>query len=53
MRAPHEEAFSYRQIISIPRETEAGVSTSELCRKHSIYDATFYTWRKRYSGSKG
>ena len=23
---------------------------AELCRKHGISDATFYTWRKRYGG---
>ncbi|MCM8136775.1 MULTISPECIES: transposase, partial [Enterobacteriaceae] len=22
----------------------------ELCRKHAISDATFYTWRKKYGG---
>lgn len=38
------------QIISIFRETEAGVSARELCRKHAISDATFYTWRKKYGG---
>jgi hypothetical protein len=23
---------------------------SELCRKHSISDATFYKWRAKYAG---
>jgi len=27
-----------------------GVSSRELCRKHAICDATFYTWRKKYGG---
>lgn len=39
-----------QQIISILREAEAGVSARELCRKHAISDATFYTWRKKYGG---
>ncbi|WP_159282232.1 transposase, partial [Rahnella variigena] len=26
------------------------VSARELCRKHAISDATFYTWRKKYGG---
>jgi putative transposase len=26
------------------------LSAPELCRKHGISDATFYTWRKRYGG---
>ena len=27
-----------------------GVPARELCRKHAISDATFYTWRKKYGG---
>ncbi|MNG69116.1 Transposase [compost metagenome] len=42
--------FSDQQIISILREAEAGVSAHELCRKHAISDATFYTWRKKSGG---
>ncbi|HBQ7285127.1 TPA: transposase, partial [Klebsiella pneumoniae] len=37
-------------MISILREAEAGVSACELCRKHAISDATFYTWRKKFGG---
>lgn len=29
---------------------EAGIPARELCRKHGISDATFYTWRKKYAG---
>jgi len=42
--------FSFQQIISILREAEAGVSARELCRKHAISYATFYTWRKKFGG---
>ncbi len=42
--------FSDEQLISILREAEAGVSARELCRRHAIFDATFYTWRKKYGG---
>lgn len=41
-----KKRFSDEQIISILREAEAGVPARELCRKHAISDATFYTWRK-------
>ena len=27
-----------------------GVSVQDLCRKHGISDATFYTWRTKYAG---
>jgi len=43
-----KKRFSDEQSISILREAEAGVSARELCRKHTISDATFYTWRKKY-----
>ncbi len=48
-----KKRFSDEQIISILREAEAGVSALELCRKHAISDATFYTWRKKYGGMEG
>ncbi|GFQ18530.1 transposase [Enterobacter hormaechei] len=38
-----KKRFSDEQIISILREAEVGVSARELCRKHAISDATFYT----------
>ncbi|WP_443094398.1 IS66 family insertion sequence element accessory protein TnpA [Pantoea allii] len=43
-----KKRFSDEQIISIFSEAEAGVSTQELCRRHAISDATFYTWRKKF-----
>ena len=42
--------FSEEQIIGILREQQAGRPVAELCRKHGISDATFYTWRSKYGG---
>jgi putative transposase len=42
--------FSEEQIIAVLKESQAGIPTSELCRKHGISDATFYNWRNRYGG---
>ena len=42
--------FSEEQIIGILKEHHAGLSASELCRKHGISDATFYNWRSKYGG---
>ena len=42
--------FDEEQIIAILKEQEAGQGTSDVCRKHGISDATFYTWRSKYGG---
>jgi putative transposase len=42
--------FSEEQIIGILKEQHAGLPVAEVCRKHGISDATFYTWRSKYGG---
>jgi putative transposase len=42
--------FSEEQIIGVLKEAEAGAKVTELCRRHGISDATFYTWRSKYGG---
>jgi putative transposase len=42
--------FSEEQIINVLKEQQAGVPVADLCRKHGISDATFYTWRRKYGG---
>ena len=42
--------FSEDQIIGILKEHQAGIPVVDLCRKHGISDATFYTWRRKYGG---
>jgi putative transposase len=42
--------FSEEQIIGILKEHQAGLSATDLCRKHGISDATFYKWRAKYGG---
>ena len=42
--------FTQEQIIAILKEGEAGIAPADLCRRHGISDATFYTWRKKYGG---
>ena len=42
--------YSEGQIIAVLKEQQAGIPVAELCRKHGISDATFYTWRKKYGG---
>jgi putative transposase len=42
--------FTEEQIIKVLKEHAAGLSASEVCRKHGISDAAFYKWRSRYGG---
>ena len=42
--------FTEEQVIAILREQEAGVSTAEVCRRHGISSATFYTWKAKFGG---
>jgi putative transposase len=45
--------FSKEQIINLLKEHQAEIPVVEVCRKHGISDATFYTWRTKYGGMEG
>ena len=42
--------FTKAQIIGMIKEHEAGLPTSELCRKHGLSPATFYKLKAKYGG---
>ncbi len=42
--------FTQERIIGVLKEHQAGAKAADLCRKHGISDATFYTWRSKYGG---
>lgn len=42
--------FTEAQIIGMLKEREAGLPTSELCRKHGLSPATFYKLKAKYGG---
>ena len=42
--------FSEEQIIGVLKENEAGAKVDDICRRHGLSSATFYTWRKKYGG---
>lgn len=42
--------FTERQIITMLKEHESGMKTSDICRKHGISQATFFKWKSKYSG---
>lgn len=42
--------FTETQIISILKESEAGIAVKEVCRKHGISSACYYQWKSKYGG---
>ena len=42
--------FSEAEITNILKEAQGGVPVAELCRRHGISNATFYSWRSKYGG---
>jgi putative transposase len=38
------------QIIGVLKESEAGMKTPDLCRKHGISEGTFYNWKDKFGG---
>ena len=42
--------FTETQIVGIIKESEAGINTKELCRKHGVSPNTFYKWKAKYGG---
>jgi len=52
MEAPMaaRKRFTEEQIIAALKEADAGMKTSEVCRKYNVSDATFYKWKAKYGG---
>ncbi len=42
--------FNEEQIIAILKESEAGVETGELCRRHGVSRGCLYRWKAKYGG---
>jgi putative transposase len=45
-----KKRFSEAQIIGILKEQESGGKVADICRRHGISDATFYSWKSKYGG---
>lgn len=42
--------YTEEQIVGVLKESEAGIETGELCRKHGISQQTFYNWKSKFGG---
>jgi putative transposase len=38
------------QIMRALRQAEGGARVADICREHGVSEATFYVWKKKYSG---
>lgn len=44
-----KKRFTEEQIIRTLEEGRAGMKVEELCRKHGISHATYYSWKTKYA----
>jgi putative transposase len=42
--------FTEAQIAFAIKQSETGTKVEEVCRKMGVSEATFYNWKKKYSG---
>lgn len=48
-----KKRYTEQQIAYTLKQVETGVNVQEVTRKMGISEATFYNWKKRYSGLTG
>lgn len=42
--------FTEEQILKVLKESETGVPTPDILRRHGISGNTFYRWKAKYGG---
>ena len=42
--------FTEEQNVAVLRQVEAGARVEEVCRKAGTSEATWYLWKRQYSG---
>jgi putative transposase len=45
-----EKTHSEEQIVAVLRQVEAGARVDDDCRKVGISQATYYLWKRKYTG---
>src|SRR4051812_5017772 len=45
-----KKGHSEEQIVTALQQAEGGDKVADICRKMSISQATYYTWKKQYAG---
>ena len=44
------KAHTEEQIVAVLRQVQAGAGVDEVCRKVGISQATYYLWKRKYTG---
>jgi len=42
--------FTPEQIVQALRQAETGTPVADICRKMGVTEATYYRWKKQFSG---
>ena len=45
-----KKGHTEEQIVAVLRQVEAGARVDDICRKVEISQATYYLWKRQYSG---
>ena len=45
-----KKGHSEEQILRALRQAESGSRVADICREYGISEATYYIWKKKYSG---
>lgn len=45
-----KKGHTEEQIVAVLRQVEAGALVAEICRKVGISQATYYLWKRQYTG---
>ena len=45
-----KKGHTEEQILRALRQPESGTRVADICREHGVSEATYYVWKKKYSG---
>ena len=45
-----KKGHTKEQILRALRQAESGTRVADICREHGVSEATYYVWKKKYSG---
>ena len=45
-----KKGHSEEKILRALHQAEVGEKVADICREHGVSEATFYVWKKKYSG---